>query len=554
MTATAFSDVSSLFGQDAWTRYLSTKTLPVRAGTLAQLQRALRQDSTTLVDLGHLIRRDPVLSLHVTRLAQQRHAQKGTAVTGIDHAIASIGFDQIETLSRELQVIRPHPHNVAQTNFFRAVSDSQHAAIQAAAWVQLKQLPYVEEARLAALFYGLVHWLLWLYAPLHKQQFQIEVIEHNASPVDVERRIFGCTTQELGKSLAETWQLTQLTQAALDHATSPSLTELKRLHLRAIKDPRLEQSDLRQLNHLVQQHYYPVKLANWMALTVGRGWHNPRAARMFDIITDYLGLSHHETQVLLHRLCAEASREYHVPGVMAPAAELLLIPSAQHLPYRLSEREIALYRKNLPHYQPHRPIPDPAPQQPPAAQVGEAEPHYEPPALLNPLIYEQISARLQHGYELYSQPAPILQGLLQAVHRGLGLERVALCLIQRREHRLRAVKALGFEHQHPLHTLEIDLETPGLFKRLAEKTACLWINADNRVQVSRALPADCRDWLLSHDSLLMSVADAEGPLALIYADRGNQSAALTEFHQQHFRSLCSGATLALKRLTGTTAR
>lgn len=541
------SSIQTLYGLEDWTSYLSSKHLPVRFSTLGHLKRALADDRTTLVQLGHLIRRDPVLSLHVTRLAQTHHETKGSCVTSVDHAIASIGMDRIEQLAGELDTIKLHLHSVAQRSFFRAIAASHHASVQAADWIHYKRLPYAEEARLAALFYGLVHWMLWLYAPLHKDRFQIAVVDENRNPVTAEREIFGCTTQEMGRALADQWKLTDLTLQALDHNTSPSLSTLKQLHMRALKDPRLEDQDLRQLNHLVQQHYFPVKLANWMTLTVSRGWDHPRAERMFDIISDYLDLSLGDTMARLHRNCAAAAHGYHVPGVMAPAAELLLIPSTRQRPYRLTDPERHVYEKRFP-----------APVAPPEPETAEATPSEDSkpfkPELLNPYIYDQVLERLNNGYDLYTQPAHILQGLLQGLNRGLGLERVALWLVRPQNATLTTARVVGIETDAPMAHLAVDLKQPGLLSRLCEKPAMLAIDTSNRERIQAALPAELRSWLGADDCLLMSIFHGQRPIAVIYADRIGATDPLAAFHREHFRTLCVAATRALKKLpSGDTA-
>lgn len=488
------SRIQTLYGLEDWTAYLSGKTLPVRISTLVRLKRALADERTTLLQLGHQIRRDPVLSLHVTRLAQARHEAKGGTVTSVDHAIASVGMASLEQLAGDLETIKLHAHSVAQRSFFRAIAASHHASVQAADWVHYKRLPYAEEARLAALFYGLVHWMLWLYAPLHKDRFQAAVVEDNRNPVEVEREIFGCTTQEMGRALADRWKLTALTLQALDHDTSPSLSTLKQLHMRALKDPRLENEDLRHLNHLVQQHYFPVKLANWMTLTVSRGWDHPRAGRMFDIISDYLDQPLGETMARLHRNCAAAARGYHVPGVMTPAAELILLPDGHHLPYRLSRHELEAYVKRFP-----------APQEPAAPAVEPSPTRTFNPVLLNPYIFEQELERLNNGYPAYTKPAHILRGLLQGLYRGLGLERVALWVVRPQTRCLTAARVVGVETEAPMAHLRVDLNQPGLLSSLCEKPAMLAIDDSNRDRIQTALPSSLRSWLGADDCLLMSV-------------------------------------------------
>jgi len=532
------SSTPCLYGAQAWADYLTERTLPVRVSVLTRFRRLLQNPNTPLNQLAPVIRSDPVLSLQVTRLAQTMHAAKGSTVTSIDHAINSVGFDQLVHLSEMLQSLRINPRSMQQKMYFRAIADSQHAANQAAELCRHRGLPCVEEVRLAALLYGFGHWLLWLYAPLHKHEYQKKVLLEKVDVALAEQDVFGCTVQALSLELARRWNLPELTLAALNHDTSPSRDDLQFLHRRALGDPRLSEEEQRRINQLTQERFFPVKLGNWVALTSTRSWQSRKTLRLYDIAADFLSWPRDKLAAQLHQTCAQAARLYHVPGTLSPAAQLLLLPSAGIRSGLLDQQELQQLRQHYPTPEP------PVPEQPATTQQPAPRPAVTTHA--HKAIYDQVLHRLQSGSADLTRPAQVLHLLLQGLHQGLGLARIALLLIQPQKQRLHCARTLGMDANTALQQLELDLEIPSLFKRLAEKPAGIWLDSSQRKTLQPLLP-DAFLRALQGDCLLMSLFNREGPLAMIYAD-DDAGTSLSEFQYEQFRQLCAAATRALRHL------
>jgi hypothetical protein len=64
----------------------------------------------------------------VVRQAQALHASKGSDVTGIDHAIGSLGMERLGKLAKECKALRLHAHRTAELQYFRAIANSHHTA------------------------------------------------------------------------------------------------------------------------------------------------------------------------------------------------------------------------------------------------------------------------------------------------------------------------------------------------------------------------------------------------------------------------------------------
>lgn len=537
----------SPYGAESWVEYLKDRPLPVRNSVLRRLQRHLRDPNVTLQTLNRLIKSDPVLCLHMVRKASELHHQYDSKVTSIDHAISSLGLNHIEAVAKETKPLKLNPASVAQKMYFRYIAVSHHAATQAVDWLQKRKAPFVDETYLATLFYGVGHWMLWQHASLHMSDIQIKLREEQTDVVLAETDVLGCTIQEISHGMIKYWGISELALTSLEHETSPNKKTLAQLHQRALGDPRLTDEDLREINHLVQEKFFPVKLANWIALTANLGWSQTKTMKIVDIINDFLKGDIAETINMLHVNCCRSSQQYHVAGTLAPAAEMIMLPSSKTINYRLSDKEASILAANLPAVEKPvvlSPPPEPEDQEPEEELIiAPAKPEF-----LDQNIYDQIAERFLKGYDLYSQPKHILQGLIQGVNRGLGFERVAMFLVNSKKHNMRTAFSVGFEEEHPLTQFQYDLEIPSLFKKLRDKPGCIWIKPENMEQMQHMLPDTYHGWGNPNGFLLMSLFYGKTPIAIIHADYGSTGPEISEFHHERFRYLCSAATLSLKKM------
>lgn len=550
------SRAEKLRGTDAWVRFLADKPLPARGSSVLRLQKKLgeSENDISVQHLARLIAQDPVICLHVARQAQALHKDSGqsTRVTGIDHAVQTLGLDQLTPLLDSLQTLRLNPRNPVQKMYFRSIANSMHASVQLADWLSGRKAQFNEEARLASMLYGFTHWLLWLHAPLHQRLLFQKTDREEVDSALAEQDVYGCTLQSIGRRLGIIWGLPELVVKALDHGTSPTAQMLQKLHQRAMKDPQLDSEKLREVSHFVQQPLFPVKLSNWLALTVTLGWGSSKATRLSDIVSDLLGQEIDNTRARLHANCAEAARQYHVPGTLSPAAELLM---NETLIGDTDLLEIRQWQSYLEEY--------PKPDMP--ESIHEIEQHSANSAisrqaketgagghaaakndiLTNPQLVERLQQRFR-APDPNRKPGSILRDLMHGLNQGIGLRRVALLRTHVGQQQLRTVQVIGFEANHPILSFEFDLSVPSLFKRLCKEPACISINQRTRNRSLTTLPDSFRTLLPGDDCLLISIFMGGKPIAILYADQGERAAPMSDFYYDHFRKLCAAANVALK--------
>lgn len=526
-------DEQILYGLDAWTKYLSVRDLPARASSLKRLQHLLNSDRSTVQQLAAIVKRDPVLTLYVVRSAQQKHNANSSEVKSILHAVTSLGYDGIQEIANQVKPISLNPTNVQQKRFLHSIAASHHAASQVHDWMELKSLPLIEESYLAALFYSLGFWSLWLHAPLHMQQIQRRIHEKQESPIEVENDILGCSMQMISQNLAKTWELSELTQQAQDHSTSPTFETLKKLHKRAIKDPNLSHQELRKLNHLTQEKFFPIKLANWLALTASRSWYSEQTMRNMDLVSDYLGLPPEKTVATVHKICAKSSRDYFAPGIMSPACQLLFIPSELKVHYKMGTKELTANKNKFP-----------VPEQPmiKSFDLTGLEKEY-----LDHDFYERIETHLMADKEntKLEKAAQVIQALLQGLVKGLGVERVGLLSVNPKTQQLKAVQCLGFEDNHPIKDFQTALSPADILAGICSKQSYVVYDPKTAKKLAPKVSKTLRN-VSADEYMLISIFKVNQPVAVLYIDMDHEP--MSNFIRERARHLCYCATHALEAI------
>lgn len=518
---------------EQWIDYLENRPLFVRNSILRRLQYQLQNKSVTLQELGVTIKLDPVMCMQVVRQAARLHKKINSRVTSIDHAINSLGLTNIKEVINRTTTLRLNPTSLAQKMYFRHVAISHHAATQAISWLKKRHIAGQNEVALATLFYSVGHWSLWLHAALHMSQIQI-LIRDDVDVVLAETDILGCTVQEISCGLMERWGISKLAVVSLNHENSPDNQTLNWLHQRAVNDEELDENILRNINLLVQEKFFPVKLANWLALTAHLGWHQQKTMKIIKIINDYLKGNLADTIQHLHINCVQSSRTYHVPGTLSLAGEMLMLPSNRKLNCHFSAKE----QEQLSRIHPtvvlvHKPILT-------AIDKQKLEPIQPNKSLYRDIMQNFISQQL-----IYTKPNSVFRALTKGLHYGLGFERIVIFLINQKQHKMRAAFTLGFPEQHPINTFEYNLEIPSLFKRLSNKAGYLHIQPRNWEDMMHKLPENYHSWGNNKGFILMSIFKNERPLAILHADYSDPTREISSSSCKQLTQLCSAASKCL---------
>lgn len=520
-------------GLDQWVALLQDKLLPVPATTIALLRRQLQDPMSSMQQLIPIINRDPVMSMHCIGLANRLNRNPDTDVSTIDLAVSTLGLDRINQLAHELPAIKLNIDSVAHKQYFHALANSYQAATHAQMLCRFKDTAMVNTTRTAALLYGIGHWALWRYAPQQMSQIKIRIYELHQDTALAEAEELGCTIQDISERLINSWNLSRLAEEALQHQTSPNDEMLQQLHLHATDPTQLDSGQERDTKQLLNAPFYPVKLANWLALTAPLGWAHAKTRRVEQLISDLLQQPTGEVSSLLHQNCAQASREHPMTGLMTPAGLMLLLPSALLLNYRVPGATVSAQRS----------------VKPTATQETAADQRQEPSEgqYRDRALYIEAFARLTRQADSFSSRDDVLKLLLRAAVDGLGIERV-LCYHVNYQLRMTPLGHRGCSNGEPLASLTLNLSIPGLFKRLSQKTLTAWINDQNRDKAWPSLPERFKKICHPRSFIISSFFGKEPQPLICYADMKDPERQLSEFQSKQYKRIIAAVDHCLKTM------
>ncbi len=532
------------YGLTQWVDFLKAKSLPVHVRTVQQLQYLIQDPRTSLQKLVAPIERDPVFALHLVKLGNTLSRNPTTHIGTVKLGVSILGMDRIAALCEQLPTIKINHASVAHKQYFHAIANSFHASIQAADLCRFPGKDMINETRMAALFFGIGHWALWRYAPVQMSAVMIKIHEEQADVVLAENDVFGCTIQQISLELARHWKLSHLALDALDHNKSPDRAFLDKIHRYAQRTEEFSDEETRAIKQLLSASFYPVKLANWLALAQPLGWQSAKSQRILELISDFLRRPVDHVIRRINANTVKASRLYHLNGIMAPATQMLLLPSAMVLNYRLENpddvapssipgiaepKKLATSRAHE-----HRPpaIADP---------IGDL-----PTALADPALFKEIAERLMHQPQHYEKLNDIFNDLLRAISQGIGLDRVMLYSLD--EHNsLQGAARIGMLATDPIARFSLSLEIPSIFKRLGHKPQALWVSTHNRRNIWQELPARFRSVCHPQSFMLMSLFRDKQLVGFVYADRERQALAISPFQFKSFKNICGATNLCLSQ-------
>lgn len=540
-------------GLEHWIDLLRDKRLPVPAQTLVLLRQQLQDPEVSLQQIHPIIGRDPVLTMHCISLANRLNRNPDTDVSTIELAVATLGLTRIIELTAQLPVIQLNSASVPHKQYFHALADSYHAATQAAALCRYKDPTLINNTRTAALFYAVGHWALWRYAPQQMSQIKIRIYEQQQDTALAEYEVLGCTLQQLSEQLVELWSLSRLAGEALQHQTSPDAELLQQTHLQAEHSPELSEQQKRLVKQLLNTHAYPVKLANWLALTAPLGWTHPKTLQIIGLISDFRQKTIDKTTRKLHQQCVKSSQEHPLPGLLSPAALMLLLPSELVLNYRIDTKDLGTDPtknilnsvispkklasiKRLASNQRLTPLTT-------ARQDGPPDPlaaTFRDEAIFHQTLQQLLSPSTQIN-TLRQVLALLKRGLVQ----GLGLERLICFTIDT------AMQLSPVSDQNSatdLSSFTLNLNIPSLFKKMSHKQLAVWVHRDNRARIWTELPEPFKTLGHPQSFALISLFDGNQPALMLYADRHPDDLAISAFQFQKFKQLAVAANRCIQQI------
>lgn len=588
-----------------WSEFLTTQILPTGPFVGKQVLKTIKEDNLPYKKIAEQVNKDPVFSYHIMSKANEGKDDNAPFSKTLDHAISMIGTENLEQITRSLPTLKPKMGNTQQYYYARAISSSLLASYLARSFSTIKQLGQAEDIYWGALFCGVPMWYLWRFATPEMKLVRHAIHENFKTPKQAETEVLGCSIPELAQNLVKQLNLPPLTKAcyAADNQLTPKQWIKMSHHVGS--NGRPVKVDDQRINLVSSKASFAITLANLLAYYASQDWYSRSTHRVQQVISVYLGIPLDQAISLTHKCAADMSREHPIPGIMLPAARLLLPP-----------REKTKNGKAHQHHTTQSPI-----AQPVAASVAAEKPTTTKPIkpsntptdsvqINQPKIEEptqKISRGVEHAgdkvakqgqikpAEIKVKKEPNQEGIIkdnipahstrgdkdifseftdlmlknpdnfvdlhelmnaatQCISYGLGLQKAIVALVNTDETRLKAYYNVGTRDHPQLSNYQADLTKPTLFSRLIEKPSSIWVKPTSNKNIWAMIPPEFKVASGAKEFFLMSIFVNQKPVAVFYADSGDESQPLTEYDYKQFKYMCSAATHCLQYLATKRAK
>lgn len=503
---------------EAWTDFLLAKNLSSPFTVGSSLLKTLNGSDVSYAELAQQLEDDPVLSYYILTRANAQRSGKGTTCKTPEQAISLIGTETLKSLIRQVPFESSSSTGIQNHHFVRTLVASLLAAYIARSICYYRELPNPDHSFWASLFLGVPMWLMWRCAPVEMRTVrQAFYARYNASR-NAETEVFGCTFRSIAHAVTERLALPDLVIACYLPGNLPS--ERQAILLARSARPELPPKlwEDRKLAIKMQQPSFVVILANLVANAASYDWYSRATLRAQRILASYLSVPLEEAIALTHEAATIMSRNHPLPGVMLPAAKLLLPP-------RTRTKQVDDNKTSV------------------ATDISVASPKH-----IDSTLFTQLTDAMIHRPESFADMPALMNTALQALIEGVGLQRSMVALISPDGQRLKTFFSKGCDNQPAMQKFQTAISPQSIFARLSEKPSSAWIKQDSPGKIQSMIPENFRLAITVTDFFLMSVFIGKRPVAILYADAGHIEK-LSDRAYQQFKFLCGAVAGALTHIT-----
>ena len=527
-------EVKTAKGSKAWLDIGKQAQIPILKASAKLLTKQIKAGAS-LAEMAHTVERDPALCLHLFLAANQKSRQhnpgQGVEILSLNHVVTILGMKGLIECVKQAPQLKLHKSDAYQKAYLQAQSGSAFGGNLMAHWVHVNHGGSAEKLKWATILAGAPRWIMWreAYAQMRKCDW---LIHHDfVAPRRAEKKVFGCSLDEILCLLGRKLMLPSLAQNVLEAKHLPTLKQWGQLlHPRYLD---FIDADL-TLKRLTSNPNTLMAVILHMAEQLPLGWMTVKTLRAQKALSRLTGQGHESVVGQNHQLAVAASQRGSAWPVLTPAASLLWPQSANHQPPWLRRPMLCLL-----------PDKEQAEQKNQHVDMNGTQPLAVPPRKANKRLLVDIIAQFKRDVHTFSNVHEILLTCNKAIYEGLGMRRTFICVLSKESDHLRPLYCVGIAQDSPVHGLKVMLNENRFFAKLLKKVASYKVDQDNYEQVLGMLSGLVVKVLLNKNFIVMSLFAGDKPIGVVYADAASDEASITEQEYQAFKTICQSAGFAL---------
>ncbi|MGR6871484.1 hypothetical protein ACU6U9_04070 [Pseudomonas sp. HK3] len=530
-------EVKTTKGARAWLELATSAQLPILKVS-AQLLTKQIKSGASLADMAHTIERDPALCLHLFLAANRKSANSDTAILNLNHVMTMLGMQGVIHYIKQAPKMTLHKSDAQQKGYLQAQAVSTLAGTLVDHWAQQTHSGSGEKLKWATILAGAPTWYMWHVGYGKMSEWQYRVQHDFEGSANVEKSIFGCLLEDVYRMIGRQIQLPELSQQMLERAQWPSLRQWSQMlsdqHMRFSDDDHV-------LRHLKSKPTTIMLLLNHLAQQVQRGWMCHRVLRSERVLSHLSGVDLGHVTAQNHQLAIKMSRQLMVEQVLPPAVSLLWPQQKINQPIWVRPAYTCWF--DVPKSDPH------ASKNMQAQRGGERVLKLKeiPPRAVKRDVIVDVLQHLNKKISDFDDIHNIFLSCNKALHKGIGMRRGFICILNKTADCLRPVYCFGVESSDPIRSLKINLKENRLFGKLVVKSASFRVDGENVEQATNMLAADATKTLNSKNFMIMSLFSGDRPVGVVYADVSSAEQPISDQEYQAFKKVCQSTSHALER-------
>ncbi|MCR8921780.1 HDOD domain-containing protein [Dasania sp. GY-MA-18] len=484
-----------------WVRQLNNVQLPVLSGVMQEINAVTQCSESSAEQLSELIMRDSALTAKVLRLANSVTNTRGSnKINTISRAVVQLGFKGIKAISLSIMLVDSLLKNKDKERMMQWMARGFHTAVQAENLMQQVDNQADEEVFITALLLHVGDMAFWSMKGEHAKLLDgaLDNCGEFSNP-KLEQKVLGTTLKEVGVALADKWNLGEDLKEVLSPGHKPSLRT------------------------------QAVLLGEKISAAAEKGWDSPEFTDVLVDASMFTGVGLQDMRAKITQGAERAAGVANTYGAESITRYIPKVDATASAPQASATTEEAAVVATAP--------------------VNDGV-HAD--AKLQLEILREMGNMVEHNIDVNT----LFTMLTEGIHKGVGFERVALCLIDPKVTMMTAKYILGEKTDIWREDLKMPVKAQqdNLFAYCLHKQVTVWMKRRSSCGLEHLVNKRMQNLIDTDNCVIAAIYTGKRTIGLLLADRGIKGPDITQEQFDSYSHFVQQANSSLAMLAAKSKR